>query len=395
MSWKDLFFNTTKPVEFKIQQEPSVQTFTTPLMNVPKGDLTKPFVDPSRNANGYVQFGMYGWDNLFPQLLNQLTVQSPLHGSILTFKKNAIVGGGYSIELLSNKADNKIDFYRFEQINHLKRLTREACDDLLVHSRIHILRTIDKNGIERFNRIAPDEIRISKDRTKLYWSNDWSRSQTMKIYPAYYIGCNEDSIISYYAESRGGFPYAYPTYMGSLNWIFLSAEIPSLEKDNIQNSIFPSYAIIVPNKPTSTEVAELLKNNLETLKQSGHRGKSIVLFGDNGLVPTVQALPTNDLPKAFIELQKDISEQISISHNINPGVIGIRVAGSLGNVQELELSYKIFEKNVVLPTRLELEDFLNEILLIAGIPATITFNNNQIIGETIVKVENNDKQLIK
>lgn len=67
--------------------------------------------------------------------------------------------------------------------------------------------------------------------------------------------------------------------------------------------------------------------------------------------------------------------------------MGIKVAGSLGNAQELEMSYKIFEKNVVKPERESLEEMFNELLGIAETKQSITIVNFQVIGEQIVAIE--------
>jgi hypothetical protein len=64
--------------------------------------------------------------------------------------------------------------------------------------------------------------------------------------------------------------------------------------------------------------------------------------------------------------------------------MGVKVAGSLGNAQELEMSYAIFEKNVVFPMRKQLENMYNELLQIANVNGTFNITGFKIIGEEIV-----------
>jgi hypothetical protein len=71
------------------------QSFSTPFLKVPEGNLSLPRIDVRYTTQGYVRFG---FDNLFPQYMNQMYFMSPLHGSIVDFKTNAAIGGGYSFD---------------------------------------------------------------------------------------------------------------------------------------------------------------------------------------------------------------------------------------------------------------------------------------------------------
>jgi len=47
----------------------------------------------------------------------------------------------------------------------------------------------------------------------------------------------------------------------------------------------------------------------------------------------------------------------------------------------------VFEKNVVMPLRKQVEEIVNELMTIAKIPGTYSINNFQIINETIVEID--------
>ena len=64
--------------------------------------------------------------------------------------------------------------------------------------------------------------------------------------------------------------------------------------------------------------------------------------------------------------------------------MGIKVAGSLGNAEELQMSYAIFEKNVVMPYRTIMTEIFNELLFIANQKNEVIINNYQILDKTIV-----------
>ena len=64
--------------------------------------------------------------------------------------------------------------------------------------------------------------------------------------------------------------------------------------------------------------------------------------------------------------------------------MGIKVAGGMGNSEELQMSYSIFEKNVIMPLRDELTEIFDELLDIAGVKNSIEINDFQIIEKEIV-----------
>jgi hypothetical protein len=110
-------------------------------------------------------------------------------------------------------------------------------------------------------------------------------------------------------------------------------------------------------------------------------GKIIIMQGqgfDN--TPEVTSIPTNQNDKLFDSTIENILNKICFAHGINPSIMGIKVAGSLGNDAELEMSYSIFEKNVIMPLRDELTEIYDALLDIAGVKNSIVINDFQIIS---------------
>lgn len=380
---------TPKPQITEVETKPSYSTFSTPLGQIGKGDLTAPYIRSYSSGEQYVR---YGNDNLFPQILNQLAIQSGLHGSILKFKANAIIGGGFELTSPDKSAEAKIKEYAFLHKNKFKKMMRELTDDLLIHGRVHILVKQGPMGNVCLKRVGPEKIRVSEDRCTLAYSYDWSRHTGQKFYPEYYDGCMEDSIYSYYINSPGGDIYPYVTYQGCLNWVFLSSEIPFLQKDFIQNAIYPSYVITTAGKFKSEMEMEEFRKTIKILTEPSKRGKALVFANQNlEALPKIEAMPMLETPKMFDTLMKDVSENIAIAHQINPAIMGVKVTGQLGNTTEIEDSYKIFEKNFIIPTREEIEYIANDLLAIGDINATLTITNLQIIDDEIVNVK---KQII-
>lgn len=380
----NFFSKQDKPIITQPESNSVYSSFSTPLGDIGTGDLTKPYIRSYTTSEPFVR---YGNDNLFPQILNQLAVQSGLHGSILKFKANAVIGGGFELTSPDKSAQAKIKEYAFLSKNKFNKLMREITDDLLIHGRMHVL-VKNNDGKKSIHRIGPEKVRINEARTLVTISKDWSRSIDKVTYPEYYEGCEVDSVFSYYISSPGGDIYPYVTYQGCLNWAFLSTEISSLQKDNIQNSIYPSYIISTGGKPKTQAEIDALSKSVKTLTEPGKRGKAIVFANQNlDSIPTVQALPTNDIPKAFDTLMKDIREEICTAHQINSAIMGVKTQGQLGATTEIQDSNLIFEKNFIQPTRAELEEYANDLLAICDINATLTIKNLQIIDDKITEIK--------
>ena len=108
----------------------------------------------------------------------------------------------------------------------------------------------------------------------------------------------------------------------------------------------------------------------------------MVLTG-NGMddVPEVSNFSASGF--SFAEASKEIKEQICIAHGMNPSIMGVKVAGSLGATTEIQDSYAIFEKNRVMPERADMTEILNDLVDACGIPNTVIIKNYQIIEKQI------------
>ena len=91
---------------------------------------------------------------------------------------------------------------------------------------------------------------------------------------------------------------------------------------------------------------------------------------------------------SFVEwTSKELKENIAIGHMINPSIMGVKTAGQLGNTTEIQDSYSIFEKNVVMPEREELELVFNDLVHIFGIKNEVSINEWAIIDGIIKQNE--------
>ena len=381
MALKDFF----KTVKHEIVE--GYQSFSTPFLKVGGANLTLPYVNGRNQTNGYIPFGQ---DNLFPELLNQIFYSSPLHGSIVGYKVNAAVGGGFNIVADRLTPQDKLELYTLERKLNIKKAVPAVTQQLILHNRVYFkLCFDDKMKLTKIVNLSPEKLRINLDRKRYYICDDWSsRIGVQEIRRYTPTSRDYEQLFVYEVECIGQDFYPLPQYTSALNFAFLSGELSYFAKSNIQNSVFPSFAMMFPKRPQSEEEKNMIRNTIDRLKGAANAGKAVAFFANSqDQLPKIESLPTNGNDSLFQEASQLNTEQICFSHTIDPILMGIRTTGSLGNGSDIKQAYIIFEKNVVMPLREMVADIFNELLFIAKIDADFTINNYQIINEAIVELE--------
>jgi hypothetical protein len=376
---------------FKKQEKPEIvegyQSFSTPFGKVGGANLSLPYVNGRYQISGYVPFGN---DNLYPQLLNQMYYTSPLHGAIVDYKTNAVIGGGVTLKTDKLTNEEKLELYTWERKMKLTKTDKMVTRQLILHNRVYFKIYFDDKGrFKKAENISPDKVRNSRYKDMYFICDDWSARIDIEPIKPYHPTCTDRcQLYVYEIHSEGQDYYPLPTYSSALNFAFLSGELSYFAKANIQNSIFPSFAMMFPKRPQSEEEKHMIKETIDKLKGASNAGKAVAFFANAPeQLPSIESLPTNNNDKLFRESSELNTEQICFAHTIDPILMGIRTTGSLGNGSDIKQAYIIFEKNVVMPIRQMVTDIFNELLHIAKINADFSINNFQIINETIVEVE--------
>lgn len=359
------------------------QAFSTPFLNVGDGNLALPSINPMYlGVGGYIRFGS---DNLYPQLINQMVYTSPLNGSILKFKQNAVIGGGYTLESLSDSGIEKVKTYTFEKKNKLKKTIKQFTQDWVRHERMDVLLHFNnKMELVRFERLDPTTVRHNEDNSLFFICKDWYKQIGIVQYPAYSPSCKAKVQLLEYTEDDDNI-YPIPSYSSGFNWCQLDGESSYLQKQNIKNAIFPSFALLLPQMPGSEEEKKAITDAVDRAKGAQEAGKVMILAAPNkDKMPEIQAIPTNQNDKLFESTDRRMDDKICQAHTIAPILMGIQTPGKLGAGQDIKTSYAIFKENFVMPARETIEAFMNELLFIGDIQAEFIVNNFQIISEEIV-----------
>jgi hypothetical protein len=385
MAWYNFFSKQNEATSIEVVE--GYHSFSTPFAKVGGANLALPYVNGRYQVAGYIPFGQ---DNLYPEILNQMYYTSPLHGAIVDYKVNAVIGGGFNIvtDKLSN--EQKVDLYAFENKIKLKKIAPIVTKQLILHSRVYFkLCFNDKGKITKIDNISPEKLRRSRDGKTYFICEDWaSRIDVLEITPYHPLNKEYEQLFMYELPCIGQDYYPIPQYSSALNFAFLSGELSYLAKSNIQNAVFPSFAMMFPKRPQSEEEKNILRRTIDKLKGAENAGKAVAFFANSAeQMPKIESLPTNSNDKLFQEASGLNTEQICFAHTIDPILMGVRTSGSLGNGSDIKQAYVIFEKNVVKPLREIVQDIFNELLHIAKVEGELVINNFQIINETIVEVE--------
>ena len=382
MAWYNIFSKKQQPEMIE-----GYQSFSTPFQKVGGANLSLPYVNGRYQVAGDIPFGQ---DNLYPELLNQMYYSSPLHGAIVDFKTNAVIGGGYALQTEKMSNEDKLKLYTFEKKIKLGKTDKALTQQLIVHNRVYFKLCYNKKGdLYRIENISPEKVRIARDKVTYFLCDDWSARIDVKEIKKYHpTNTDLEQLYCYELMTLGQEWYPLPQYSSALNFAFLSGELSYFAKANIQNSIFPSFAMMFPKRPQSEEEKSMIKQTIDRLKGAANAGKAVAFFANNqDQLPKIESLPTNNNDKLFQEASGLNTEQICFSHTIDPILMGIRTTGALGSGSDIKQAYIVFEKNVVMPIRKHIEEIINELLLIAKIPGKYSINNFQIINETIVELE--------
>jgi len=379
-------FKKDNTVQVAEVENKGYQSFSTPFLKVPESNLSLPFVDTRRQQQNIIRFGN---DNLAPQLWNQIYYSSPLHGSIVNYKTNAVIGGGYQYDESKLSMKDKVDLYAFGKKIDIKKSLLQVTKDLILHDRVYFILRLENGNLKSVKWVGAEKVRTNKDKSIYSVNQDWQYVSEIRTYCPYHPELKDGECIFVYENYAVGQDiYPIPQYTSALNFAYLSGELSYFAKANIQNSIFPSFAMMFPKKPQSPEEMELIKDTTNKLKGAENAGKAVAFFANRKEdLPELVTVPTSDNDKMFKESSDLNTEQICFAHTIDPILMGVRTTGSLGGGADIKQAYIIFEKNVVIPLREQVQDIFNSLTKVAGIDAKIEILNFQIINEAITEIK--------
>ena len=262
------------------------------------GDYRKQFNGFQPSSKGY----LFGDNGNYPNDINHLYNQSPLHQSCVIFKQLLTVGNGFTTTEVM-RPQEKIELNQLT--NFFKNMLPELGMDYFLHNRLGVKVTWndDHTKIIKLERVAPSMIRIKDIDEKLdplsfFVSIDFSTSKfPCKILPIFdHMKSDEKEQLYYF---QGVDPtkevYVKPRYSSAIGWVIMDAEMSSYHTHNIQNSLNPSILIQMFEVPgTDEEKFTVVQGINDTFGGTNKTGKAMVTFS-NGKeeAPTVTQMEPN------------------------------------------------------------------------------------------------------
>lgn len=334
-----------------------------------------PYLDTQVGDDNYVHF--YLDDNLLPNKFNQLyNSGAPIHAACINDTVDWVLGGGIEFEgfdTLSESDKQKVNM--FKRRNDLIKLAWAIAYDYKIHNRINIKVNVYDGDLTTVCRVDPGDSRYNPSVTKFWTADDWYTSYNLCKYPLYTID-NKDIpgkyMIAYDGHIQGTKPYALPKWYTAFTDIVNAAEIPLFSRADMLNSINIGMVVSVPYIIENPMERQKYIKSFKDQKGSENNGNTVFFFG-NGKenLPEITQMQTNENDKRFEVLDKRVTEQICYAHQMNPALLGVKTAGSLGMNQELKIEIGRFENTVVKPFRAHIEYVLNELVYICGLDPKI------------------------
>lgn len=341
-----------------------------------------PIINNVYLRDGMIPFGYTGSDMYFPSLIEQSIYEAaPSHHTCIKLAVKSAIGAGYEFSGYDKYTlDDKLKYTTFEKTLRLNKFLKEITKDFRLHNRINLFVTKHTNGKLSFERINPAKIGYNKSKTKFYYSEDFISGVATSVYDRYENGCAPGKYILEFDGTTDKYaPYPAPEWISGFPYIKLNSKIPTFHEGNMENSINVNLVIKKPS---------LFKDNAERLawfkelfsRRGADKTGSTLVFSapSKEQLPEVEQLQANDNGDLFKELRESTINDICMSHGINPILIGISIAGSLGANQEAQFQYEQFYKTEVVDIIEHIEYVINELLTMSNLNGTFTLIENKI-----------------
>lgn len=331
----------------------------------------------------------YGFDNLYPDFLISLMNRSSKHNSIVKRKANMIAGNGWTYDLNSGECIKFISNI-YNELNLNEIVFRSAYDlEIFGGFSLEIIYSKDKKTIAEINYLPHNKIRLSECKKFAYFCEDWSNTKkyTPIKKPLFNPKNPVETQILYYKEYRPGVEfYSQPGYLPAVDWITLEYEIGKFHLNQVNNGFHPSMVINFTNGvPSDDEMDEVISQLRTDFESARNAGKVMFLFSD-GQEKAAQITPVqlNNSDERFIQLNKEITQGILISHEItNPQIVGVATPGELGTKNIFLESLEVFQSTYVEPKQKQIEKVYNRLLRFNGVSDKITLKKYQLDMEKI------------
>jgi len=332
--------------------------------------ITTPLFQVNENDN--VLF--FGEDNDFPEIITNLYKTVPMHSAIIDKKSNLILDGG----LTDIKGNDLADPNKYENWGVL--MQKIAIDIALYNeSYLKIIWEAGGKKVAVIEHLTHDAMRLAKPVNGVIntiWQNKKYNSNMYKW--GTFTELNNAHIVQYLVYNTiekkkeqvlhiKGYntitPYGLPDYFSAIKDLDTLAEISSFHNANIHQGMQPGMKFIFEGAvPPKEEKDRIIKTTKEKYAGAVNAGKAMFFFVPQGNKVIVEPVLLNEIDKMYSLLQRDVKENILVSHQIPRKIAGIETQGGLGSSKEVMELLELFKHTVIQPKQQLIINALQPIL---------------------------------
>lgn len=327
----------------------------------------------------------WGKDNLYPNQLINMYLESPLHGGIINGKVHFLVSGGLNYQGADAQKWELIN-KNYESDYTVEDLSPELARDLELFNgfAVRCKKRAGEDGSYIVEHVSFDTMRLAETGEDYegpaiwYIYDDWSNQQKARKNSEKLEEFNpkapQDEFVYVYMTKakrpkermlRGGklvdTPYPFPPYNSGLRAILTDIEIAKFDLGEAQNGFTVGTVLHFSDGIPDEEERKDFEASLEDRTQGGENAGGVLTTysdGDSRKPLTVESMMGNNQPDRYNNKIKVVEDRILQSHSVTSGLLfGIKTAGQLGGTEELETSYAIMKTNYFEAKRRLLCDF--------------------------------------
>jgi DNA-binding Lrp family transcriptional regulator len=313
-----------------------------------------------RKGKGYIEFGA---ENNYPNYLLDLFNESPKHGAIIKGKANYIFGKGFKD--IPTKANTK-----GESWNQVwKKVILD--DEIFCGYYLQIIYNL-LGKIKDVYHIEFQKVRTNKEMSEFRVKNDWSNNkEEARIYPSFNISDPKGSQILYVKQYNPNCDvYPLPGYYPGLNYIESDVQVSRHILGNAKDGFVATTLVNLNGGEPAEEHKAAVEKGIKK-KFTGSEGDRVVIMFNSSKENSAEIVPLSSTmltKEDFTNVNNLIQQEIFACHQItSPALFGISTPGSLGQRNEIQDAYEIFNNTYVNERQQAHEEVLNKLLSYTGV----------------------------
>lgn len=264
-------------------------------------------------------------------------------GLIKKLNQNRFKIGGFSFEVIFDKGGKKI-MPHYVNFKNLRRSKVEYDEKGNEKPPVYFY-------TEKWDATKPE---LNKD-FKQFHPFEWTRDDIDK---------NKRYIVIYQEDEEN--PYPIPEYTAAIPYIASDYEVGNFVYNNTKNGFTSGWLINFYNgEPQEDQKEQIVQAVKDRFNGSDNSGEPMVVFNENGQ-KGVEVLPItpNGQDDRFINLNKQIREEVYSGHKMDPIIVGLPGDnGFNNNADEKRTAEESFQRKWAAPRQRTVEEYINAIIL--------------------------------